>query len=77
MNKMLIAVGVIFLVCMMIGYVRGFLRIVATMAATIATIVLVSLLLKRAMPKSVTLIVPSEISIIFCGFISLCTIPLS
>ena len=44
MNKMLIAVGVIFLVCMMIGYVRGFLRIVATMAATIATIVLVSLL---------------------------------
>lgn len=44
MNKMLIAVGIIFLVCMVIGYVRGFLRIVATLAATIATVLLVSIL---------------------------------
>ena len=44
MNKMLIAVGIIFLVCMVIGYVRGFLRIVATLAATIATVILVTIL---------------------------------
>ena len=44
MNKTLIVVGIIFLICMIIGYVRGFIRIVASLAATLATIVLVAVL---------------------------------
>lgn len=44
MNKTLIVVGIIFLICMIIGYVRGFIRIVASLAATLATIVLVAFL---------------------------------
>jgi len=44
MNGLLIVVGLIFLVCMLVGYMRGFIKIVASLAATIATIVLVSFL---------------------------------
>ena len=44
MNNTLIIVGIIFLVCMIIGYARGFVRIVASLAATLATIVLVTFL---------------------------------
>lgn len=44
MNEMLIVVGVIFLVCVIIGYTKGFLKIVASLAATLATILLVSFL---------------------------------
>lgn len=44
MNKTLIVVGIIFLICMIVGYVRGFIRIVASLAATLATIVLVAFL---------------------------------
>ena len=44
MNNTLIIVGIIFLVCAIIGYARGFIRIVATLAATLATIVLVAFL---------------------------------
>lgn len=41
MNKLLIAVGVIFLLCMITGYTRGFIKSVASLAATIGTIALV------------------------------------
>ncbi len=44
MNGLLIAVGLIFLVCMIVGYTRGFIKIVASLAATVATIVLVAVL---------------------------------
>lgn len=44
MNGLLIAVGLIFLVCMIVGYTRGFIKIVASLAATVATIVLVTFL---------------------------------
>lgn len=44
MNGLLLAVGIIFLVCIGIGYKRGFLKIVASMLATIAIIVLVTIL---------------------------------
>jgi uncharacterized membrane protein required for colicin V production len=44
MNNTLIIVGAIFLVCMIIGYIRGFIRIVASLAATLAIIVLVTFL---------------------------------
>ena len=44
MNKLLIVVILIFLGCMIIGYMKGFVRIAATLGATIATIILVSLL---------------------------------
>lgn len=44
MNELLIAVGIIFLVGMIIGYVRGFIKIVASLAVTIATIILVMFL---------------------------------
>ena len=44
MNGLLIAVGLIFLVCMIVGYTRGFIKIVASLAATVATIVLVTIL---------------------------------
>lgn len=41
MNWLLIIVGIIFLICMIVGYVRGFIKIVVSLAATIATIALV------------------------------------
>lgn len=44
MNGLLIVVGIIFLVCMIIGFTRGFVKIVASLAATIAIIVLVTVL---------------------------------
>lgn len=44
MDTLLIVVGLIFLVCVIVGYARGFIKIVASLAATIATIVLVSFL---------------------------------
>lgn len=44
MNNTLIVVGIIFLVCVIVGYVRGFVRIVASLSATLATIVLVAFL---------------------------------
>ena len=44
MNNTLIIVGAIFLICMIIGYIRGFIRIVASLAATLAIIVLVTFL---------------------------------
>ena len=44
MNGLLIAVGLIFLVCMIVGYTRGFIKIVASLGATVATIVLVTFL---------------------------------
>lgn len=44
MNGLLIVVGIIFVVCMVVGYMRGFIKIVASLAATLATIVLVAFL---------------------------------
>lgn len=44
MNKMLIVVALIFLICMIIGYARGFIRIVTSLAATLATIILVAII---------------------------------
>lgn len=41
MNKLLILVGIIFLICIIVGYVRGFVKIVASLASSIAIIVLV------------------------------------
>lgn len=41
MNWLLIVVGVIFLVCIISGIIRGFLRIIISLAATAATIALV------------------------------------
>lgn len=44
MNGLLIAVGIIFLICLIVGYARGFIKIVASLAVTIATIILVTML---------------------------------
>ena len=44
MNELLIAVGVIFLICLIVGFARGFIKIVASLAVTIATIILVMFL---------------------------------
>ena len=41
MNGLLILVGIILLVCVIAGLVRGFIKIVASLAATIIIIVLV------------------------------------
>ena len=41
MNGLLIATGAIFLLCMIIGFKRGFIKIVASLVVTIATVVLV------------------------------------
>ena len=74
MNGLLIAVGLIFFVCMIVGYKRGFIKIVASLAATIATIVLVAFLtpyvsgaLLKAVPlermmqkKCVEILVPDQ-----------------
>lgn len=42
MNWLLIGVGVIFLIGMIVGYVRGFVKIVVSFGVTLATIVLVA-----------------------------------
>ena len=44
MNGLLLVVGIVFVVSIVIGYMRGFLKIVASLAATIATVVLVGFL---------------------------------
>lgn len=44
MNGLLIVVGIIFLICIIVGYKQGFIKIVASLAMTIAMIVLVGLL---------------------------------
>lgn len=41
MNWLLIGAGVICLICVIVGYVRGFIKIAVSLAATIATLVLV------------------------------------
>ena len=40
-NWLLIAVGILFLICVIVGYIRGFIKIIVSVAATVATIVLV------------------------------------
>lgn len=42
MNKLLLVVGAIFLISIIVGYVRGFLKIAVSLAITIATIFLVA-----------------------------------
>ncbi|OUP49181.1 CvpA family protein [Lachnoclostridium sp. An181] len=42
-NWLLIAVGILFLICVIVGYIRGFIKIIVSVAATAATIVLVVL----------------------------------
>ena len=44
MNKLLLVVGAIFLICIIVGYKRGFLKILASFLSTIAIIVLVTIL---------------------------------
>lgn len=44
MNWLLVTVGIVFFICMLVGYIRGFIKIVVSLAATIATIVLVTIL---------------------------------
>lgn len=44
MNELLVIVGAIFLICVIVGVVRGFIKIVASLLATIAIIVLVVVL---------------------------------
>lgn len=44
MNKTLIAVGIIFFICVIVGYCRGFIKIAASLAVTVATILLVMFL---------------------------------
>lgn len=41
MNELLIVAGIILFMCIVIGYVRGFIKIVASLAATVVIIVLV------------------------------------
>lgn len=41
MNASLLIVGIIFAVCVFVGYQRGFIKIIASLLATIATIILV------------------------------------
>lgn len=41
MNWLLIIVGMVFLICMIVGYSRGFIKIVVSLAATVATVALV------------------------------------
>ena len=41
MNKLLLVVGAIFLISIIVGYVRGFLKIALSLAITIASIFLV------------------------------------
>ncbi len=44
MNWLLIGVGVVFLICMLVGYVRGFIKIIVSFGATIVTVILVTIL---------------------------------
>lgn len=42
MNILLIATGILFLICIILGAVRGFVKIIASLAATIVIIVFVA-----------------------------------
>ena len=42
MNKLLLVVGAIFLISIIVGYIRGFLKIALSLAITIGTIFLVA-----------------------------------
>lgn len=42
MNKLLLVVGAIFLVCIIVGYIRGFLKIALSLAITVVSIFLVT-----------------------------------
>lgn len=44
MNGLLIVVGILFLICVIVGFSRGFIKIAASLAATIISIVLVMFL---------------------------------
>lgn len=44
MNWLLIGVGIVFLICMVVGYIRGFIKIVVSLAATVATLIIVIVL---------------------------------
>ena len=59
MNGLLIAVGIIFLICMIVGFVRGFIKIVASLAATIAIVVLV-VFLTPYVSKGILKVTPLE-----------------
>lgn len=41
MNELLVVVGIIFLICILVGYQKGFIKIVASLFATLVIIVLV------------------------------------
>ncbi len=59
MNGLLIAVCAIFVCCMIVGYVRGFIKIVASLAATLAIIVLV-MFISPYVSKAIQRAVPLE-----------------
>ncbi|WP_461812597.1 CvpA family protein [Faecalimonas sp.] len=41
MNWLLIGVGILFFICMVIGYIRGFIKIIVSFGTTVASVVLV------------------------------------
>lgn len=59
MNGLLVVVGIIFLICVIVGLVRGFIKIIASLAATIAIIVLVTFLTPYV-SKAILKITPLE-----------------
>ena len=59
MNGLLIAVCAIFVCCMIVGYVRGFIKIVASLAATLAIIILV-MFISPYVSSAIQRIVPLE-----------------
>lgn len=59
MNWLLIIVGIIFLICMIVGYVRGFIKIIVSLAATIATVVLV-IVMTPYVSKGIALVTPID-----------------
>lgn len=62
MNHLLIIVGIIFFICMLVGLYKGLLKIVASLAITIATIVLV-LFLSPYVSKAIITYTPLEKSV--------------
>lgn len=59
MNWLLIGVGIIFFVCMVIGYVRGFIKIIVSFGTTVASIVLV-LFLTPYTSKAIVALTPID-----------------
>lgn len=59
MNELLVIVGAIFLICVIVGVVRGFIKIVASLLATIAIIVLV-VVLNPFVSSAIQRVVPLE-----------------